>query len=58
MRDRHIDVSKSALTLLSYQVGDSIDLVHDRHYELLADTQFIRTADARRASYDFLIFSG
>lgn len=58
VRDRHIDATKSAVTLLSYQVGDSLDLSHEEFYALLSDIQLIRTADVRRGSYDFLISSG
>lgn len=58
VRSRHKDATESAVRLLSYQVGDPIDLTHEEFYELLSDIQQIRVAITQRGSYDFLVSSG
>jgi hypothetical protein len=58
LRDRHEKVTNSAVRLLSYKIGDPIDLTHGEFYDLLADIQLIRTADSQRGSYNLLISSG
>ena len=58
VRDRHADSTSSALALLAYQSGEPVNIDHDEFYRLLADVTWMRTADARRGSYDFLISSG
>ena len=58
LRDRHKDATESAVRLLSYRIGDPIDLTHKGFYELLSDIQLIRAATERRGSYDLLISSG
>jgi len=58
LRDQHLQVTKSAVKLLSYQVGDPIDLTHEEFYNLLADIQRMNTAASSRGSYNLLVSSG
>ena len=58
LRGAHKNATEAAVQLLSYKLGDPIDLTHKEFYELLSYIHLIRTANTQRGSYDLLISSG